>query len=65
MHKGVRGKMGHWLAAFLDPTVRKQAVGVDGRLSPLADVISGVPQGAVLGPCLFLTKSTAGQRRLA
>ena len=51
---GVRGKMGHWLAAFLDPTIRKQSVGVDGRLSPLADVISGVPQGTVLGPCLFL-----------
>ena len=51
---GVRGKMGHWLAAFLDPTIRKQSVGVDGRLSPLAAVISGVPQGTVLGPCLFL-----------
>ena len=51
---GVRGKAGCWLAAFLDPKVRKQAVGVDGRLSPLVSVVSGVPQGTVLGPCLFL-----------
>ena len=51
---GIRGKTGHWIAAFLDPQVRKQAVGVEGRLSPLVSVISGVPQGTLLGPCLFL-----------
>ena len=51
---GIRGKVGHWLAAFLDPAVRMQAVGVDGRLSDLTSVLSGVPQGTVLGPCLFL-----------
>ena len=44
---GVRGKMGKWLAAFLDPSVRMQAVGVDGRLSDLMPVVSGVPQGTV------------------
>ena len=51
---GVKGRVGLWLAAFLDPNTRKQAVGVDGRISDLAQVISGVPQGTVLGPILFL-----------
>ena len=44
----VLGKVGCWLAAFLDPLVRKQAVGVEGSLSDLRPVISGVPEGTVL-----------------
>ena len=51
---GVKGKVGCWLSSFLDPKTRQQAVAVDGRVSMLEPVLSGVPQGTVLGPILFL-----------
>ena len=50
--KGISGSLGVWLHNFL--TSRKQQVLVNNSLSGLSDVTSGVPQGTVLGPLLFL-----------
>jgi len=49
---GIRGKVYSWIESFL--TDRKQVVAVDGVHSFIALVLSGVPQGTVLGPILFL-----------
>ena len=49
---GVQGKLIKWMKQFL--TNRKQFVTINGFHSMLALVLSGVPQGSVLGPILFL-----------
>ena len=51
-HYGVRGPILQWVADFL--TGRTQQVMLEGHLSNETKVTSGVPQGSVLGPLLFL-----------
>ena len=52
-HYGIQGTTRNWIQNFL--TDRTQKVVVDGISSESARVRSGVPQGTVLGPLLFLT----------
>jgi hypothetical protein len=49
---GIRGHVLRWIANFLHE--RKQHVSVDGHQSPTGQVLSGVPQGSVIAPTLFL-----------
>ena len=48
---GIRGTVNNWISPFLNG--RTQCVVLDGVSSPRCSVLSGVPQGTVLGPTLF------------
>ena len=49
---GIKGQVYDWIAAWL--TRRSQRVTLDGECSAPAKVSSGVPQGTILGPLMFL-----------
>jgi hypothetical protein len=54
-HNGIRGSLLKWISAFLRN--RKFYVQIGSASSAMQDVVSGVPQGSVLGSLMFLVYS--------
>jgi hypothetical protein len=57
---GIRNETHKWIESFLQS--RKQQVVLENCRSNQADVLSGVPQGTVLGPYSFWSSSTTSQK---
>ena len=49
---GIHGALGEWIFSFLSE--RRQVILANGEASSCSEVLSGVPQGTVLGPLLFI-----------
>ena len=62
-HLGIRGPLLNWVRSFL--IGRDQRVVVDGVSSSPTEVLSGFPQGTVLGPLFFLVYINDNPKDLA